>query len=263
MSNTATAMVKQAQAWVGKKESDGSFKTIIDTYNNYTPRARGYKMKYSDEWCACFASACAIASGNSDVVPLEVSCPQLISLAKQKGIWTENDAHVPTAGDLILYDWQDSGSGDNTGSPDHVGIVEKVSGSTITVIEGNKSEAVGRRNIQVNGRYIRGYICPKYKSETTTSGTSSTTTTTSSEASAITVMAKRVINGKYGNNPARKTNIFNAVQAEVNAVLKNKSVDSEITGLAKAVIQGKYGNGSDRKENLYNAVQSKVNELLK
>lgn len=59
-----------------------------------------------------------------------------------------------------------SGIGDNTGVPDHVGIVEKVSGSTITVIEGNKNNAVERRNIQVNGKFIRGYGVPKYDVET-------------------------------------------------------------------------------------------------
>ena len=77
-------------------------------------------------------------------------------------------------GDIIFYDWDDTGSGDNKGNPDHVGIVEKVSGSTITVIEGNKNNAVGRRTIQVNGRYIRGYGVPKYSksSSGSTSGSS-------------------------------------------------------------------------------------------
>ena len=64
-----------------------------------------------------------------------------------------------------MYDWQDSGSGDNTGAPDHVGIVEKVVGSTITIIEGNKGAAVARRTLAVNGRYIRGYCLPNYASK--------------------------------------------------------------------------------------------------
>jgi hypothetical protein len=80
----------------------------------------------------------------------------------------ENDAYVPSPGDIIFYDWQDSGSGDNTGTPDHVGIVEKVSGSTITVIEGNYSETVKRRYLSVNGRYIRGYGIPKYTDKVVT-----------------------------------------------------------------------------------------------
>ncbi len=40
--------------------------------------------------------------------------------------------------------------------------MEKVSGTSITVIEGNYSDSVKRRTISVNGRYIRGYGVPKY-----------------------------------------------------------------------------------------------------
>lgn len=92
------------------------------------------------------------------------------------GIWVENDAYKPSAGDMILYDWQDSGSGDNTGSADHIGIVVSVSGSTIKVIEGNMSNAVGYRNIAVNGKYIRGFVTPKYSSKATAASTSTGST---------------------------------------------------------------------------------------
>jgi LysM repeat protein len=102
------------------------------------------------------------------------------------GIWVENDAYVPKAGDIILYDWDDSGAGDNTGNADHIGIVVSISGSTIKVIEGNTGNAVGYRNITVNGKYIRGFVTPKYstkatgaeeKAEETTLSTSTTTPT--------------------------------------------------------------------------------------
>jgi hypothetical protein len=87
---------------------------------------------------------------------------------KKKGIWEEADDHVPKPGDLIFYDWQDdSGKGDNTGNPDHVGIVEKISGDTIIVIEGNYANSVMRRHIRIGARYIRGYGVPKYTVSTT------------------------------------------------------------------------------------------------
>lgn len=95
-------------------------------------------------------------------------------------IWVESDSLVPKPGDIIMYDWDDKGKGDCTGKADHVGIVEKVSGTKITVIEGNKSNAVARRTLAVNGRYIRGYICPKYedaKTETTVKPTVPSSTT--------------------------------------------------------------------------------------
>ena len=127
-------------------------------------------MKYTDAWCATFVSAMAIKCGLTAILPTECGCEKMIELFKKLGSWQEDDAYVPQPGDVIFYDWDDSGSGDNRGYSDHVGIVERVSGSTITIIEGNMSNAVGRRNLKVNARYIRGYGAPKYKDGGNTSG---------------------------------------------------------------------------------------------
>lgn len=158
----AQDIVKQAQAWVGLKESDNSHKTVLDVYNAHEPLARGYKMKTTDAWCACFVSAVAIKCGATAIIPTEVSCGKQIELFKALGVWIESDSYKPAAGDIIYYDWGDSGKGDNTGYPDHVGIVEKRIGENITVIEGNISNKVGRRVLKVNGKNIRGYASPKY-----------------------------------------------------------------------------------------------------
>ena len=91
-------------------------------------------------------------------------------LAKQKGIWVESDSYTPKQGDLILYDWDDTGSGDASSGADHIGIVVSVSGKSIKVIEGNNGDAVAYRTIQVNGRYIRGFVTPKYASKATSGG---------------------------------------------------------------------------------------------
>lgn len=172
-------VVKIMQDWVGKKESDGSHKVIIDTYNKISPLPVGYKLKYTDAWCAGTVSAAFHKAGYDAIFPSECGCGRMITLAKKMGIWVENDAYKPSPGDCVLYDWQDSGKGDNTGDPDHVGMVEKINGNTITVIEGNYSNAVTRRALLVNGKYIRGFICPKFDAEatkTTTTDKSSTTT---------------------------------------------------------------------------------------
>lgn len=158
-------VVSIAQSYMGCNEADGSHRKIIDLYNSHTPLARGYKVKYTDAWCATFVSAVAIKAGLTDIIPTECGCGPYIELFKKLGSWQENDAYVPKAGDYIFYDWQDSGVGDNVGSPDHVGIVEKVSGKTIYVIEGNYSDSVKRRTIEVNGKYIRGFGVPKYSSK--------------------------------------------------------------------------------------------------
>lgn len=168
MTKLANTIVAQAQAWLGCKESNGSHKKIIDVYNSHKPLARGYAVKYTDAWCATFVSACAIKAGFTDIIPTECGCNQMIELFKKLGAWIEDDAYIPKAGDVIFYDWQDSGTGNNTGSSDHVGIVEKVNGSNITIIEGNKNNAVERRTLAVNGKYIRGYGIPKYEAESQT-----------------------------------------------------------------------------------------------
>ena len=168
--NERQTLVNAAVSYIGCNEADGSHKQIIDLYNSHKPLARGYAVKYTDAWCATFVSAMAIKCGMTDIIPTECGCGKMIDLFKKLGAWQENDAHVPQPGDVIFYDWDDSGSGDNTGGSDHVGIVEKVSGSTLTVIEGNYSNAVKRRPLTVNGKYIRGYGVPKYKDSGSSSG---------------------------------------------------------------------------------------------
>lgn len=170
MSNAET-LLNQARSWLGKKESDGSHKAIIDVYNNHTPLARGYKVKYTDSWCATFVSACAIKVGYTSIIPTECSCNQMIQLFKNMNRWQEDESVTPKPGWIIFYDWQDNGVGDNKGSSDHVGIVEKVADGVITVIEGNKNDAVARREIKVNGKFIRGYGMPSYGTNATGSET--------------------------------------------------------------------------------------------
>lgn len=215
----ASKVVKKAQSWIGRKESDGTHKLIIDIYNSHKPLARGYKVKYTDEWCATFVSAVAIECGFTGIIPTECGCGQMIALFKELGCWIENDAYVPDPGDIIFYDWEDDGKGDNTGWPNHVGIVEKVVDGTITVIEGNYNEKVQRRSIKVNGKYIRGYGAPEYDAE-------AVTVTPSKSVDAV---AKDVIAGKYGNGDARKAKIeaegynYAEVQARVNVILKGQA----------------------------------------
>lgn len=155
------------ESWAGLKESDGSHMKIINIYNSHTPLARGYKVKSTDAWCAVAVSAVAIQAGLTDIIPTECGCGEQIKLFQAMGRWQENDGYVPQTGDVIYYDWDDSGAGDNTGWPDHVGMVVSVSGNNIRVIEGNKSDTVGYRTIQINGKNIRGYGLPDYASKAT------------------------------------------------------------------------------------------------
>ena len=170
---TRTDIVQQICSWEGYSEATDKHRIIIDIYNKYLPTAvktgtLNYKVKYSDEWCATGASAAYIQAGAPELFPIECGCPRNIELAKKMGIWVEADNHIPKPADAVLYDWQDSGSGDNTGTADHIGIVIDVDeqAGTFTVMECNKDEAVGRRVMKINGRYIRGVICPKFADDT-------------------------------------------------------------------------------------------------
>ena len=163
LNRTAEKLVDQARAWLGCKEADLSNKEIIDIYNHHEPVARGCKLGYRDPWCAAFVSACAIKTGMTDIIPTECGCGSMVKLFQKIDSWDESDDRIPNVGDIIFFDWDDSGYGDNKALPGHVGIVEHVSGSTITVIDGNnKDDAVDRRTIKINGRFIRGYGVPKY-----------------------------------------------------------------------------------------------------
>lgn len=158
-------LVNKAKSYIGAVEGGAKHKEILDIYNNHKPLARGYAMKVNDAWCACFASAMAIAAELTDIIPTEVGCGEHIKLFQKIGRWQENDGYTPKPADYIFYDWEDDGKGDNVGGADHVGIVEKVENGTITVIEGNKNNRVERRAIAVNGRFIRGFGIPDYASK--------------------------------------------------------------------------------------------------
>lgn len=100
-------------------------------------------------------------------------------------------------------------------------------------------------------------------------GSTSTETTVSGD---VDDLARRVINGEFGNGDARKAALgkrYAEVQARVNELLGGGSSSSsssvDIDALARAAIRGDYGNGEARKQKLgglYSAVQKRVNEML-
>ena len=87
----------------------------------------------------------------------------MIKLYKAKKEWIEDDDYVPEMGDILFYAWKDNGVGDCELEADHVGIVKEVKNNIIYVIEGNYSKQVKIRQIKVNGKYIRGFATPDYK----------------------------------------------------------------------------------------------------
>ena len=225
MACTANEIVKQAQKWVGFSEGNGKAFGIIDVYNGHRPLAQGYRVKYSDHWCATFVSACAIKVGATDIIPTECSCPRFIELCKKKGIWLEKENRVPKVGDIVLYDWDDSGKGDCKSGASHVGVVEKVEDGEITVIEGNYNCKVARRTLAFNARYLRGFARPKYEAEKAAAKPAAKPIA----KKAVVQVAQEVLDGKWGNGEERVSRLKKAgydpgaVQAKVNELLKGKA----------------------------------------
>ena len=156
-------VVDTAETWVGTKQGDANHKKIIETYNSIKPLPEGTKMLLSWPWCAASVSAWAQMLGLTEYILPECSCNRMIKLYKSKNQWVEDDTYVPDMGDILFYAWKDKGVGDCELEADHVGIVKEVKNNIIYVIEGNYSKQVKIRQIKVNGKYIRGFATPDYK----------------------------------------------------------------------------------------------------
>lgn len=170
--------VNKAVSWLGTKKGSAGHKQIIADYNKGCDAGRTNTI--NDPWCADFVGACAQETGNilkdGIGVPCDCSCGtgghSLLEKAKKAGIWVENDNYIPQKGDVIIYDWKDKGTPpeDITGH-DHTGIITSVGANSFVVTEGNKKVngvwQVGNRTVQFNGRYIRGFITPKFADEVT------------------------------------------------------------------------------------------------
>ena len=162
------SVVNIMRSWLGWSEANGKFRAIIDLYNTQNPLPRGYKLQYDDEWCAATVTAAGIQAGLEDIIFGECSCSRMVALYQKAGSLMEDDAYKPQIGDIVMYRWDDGinyASTDNTSSPNHVGMVAEVNGRVLTIIEGNKGQKVATRSLFVNGRYIRGYCLPDYKSK--------------------------------------------------------------------------------------------------
>lgn len=165
-------LIKTLTGWGRAVRGDAVHKRIVDAYNSFLPHPRGYKLTYTDDYCAAMVSAAAILCGLTDVIPIECSCGEQMRRYQASGQWVEDDAHVPQIGEQVFYHWNDRKDyalTDCTGAPNHTGIVTACDGKTFTVFEGNKGKEhkCAYRILPVNGRYIRGFGVPKYPADKT------------------------------------------------------------------------------------------------
>ena len=128
------------------------------TYMGYTDRV---------EWCACFVSWCANECGyiENGTLPKTGSCSTGVAWFQTHSRWQgrtyineqgETVPYIPDPGDIIYFDWDRSSEGQN-GSPDHVGIVEKVENGYIFTIEGNSGDLVSSNTWAIGYYEVFGY----------------------------------------------------------------------------------------------------------
>ena len=150
-------VIAQAKSWLGITEYENRFVEIVNVYNEI-PGARGPAL-VSYPWCAIFVSAVfwkAIRESRF----AEMACDAMINKFQNLGLYSVSGR--ADVGDVLFYDW------DGNGTSDHVGIITEATANGYTVIEGNKSDAVGYRTISASYPYIKGFgLATRLKGEET------------------------------------------------------------------------------------------------
>ena len=133
---TAEKLLAIARAELGTAESPAG--------SNRTKYGAWYGLD-GQPWCMIFVQWCFAQAGASALLPVKTaSCGALTRAAQKAGQWVTG-GYQP--GDVVIYDFPGGAA------TDHCGIVESVSGGSVTAIEGNTSEA----GSQSNG----GQVCRK------------------------------------------------------------------------------------------------------
>ena len=157
-------ILRAAASLVGVRSGSAAHHQLVKDYNSINPLPVGYAVKNSDDWCDVFVTTVFQREGLSHLIGRECGVERHIQIFKRLGIWNEDGASTPKAGDIITFNW-DQDSQQNNGFADHIGIVERVENGLIHTIEGN-SGVVGtvKRNVyRIGHGNIRGFATPRYK----------------------------------------------------------------------------------------------------
>lgn len=131
---------------------------LVENYNTIEPLPRNYKASIADPWCAIYVSAMWHIAMKG-WFPYECSCTKMVALGQQQSrFFPRDELELAKSGYLIFYDWE------RDGSPDHVGYITEVDlySNRYTVIDGNYTNRVSKRVIDIGARNIYGYISLVY-----------------------------------------------------------------------------------------------------
>lgn len=246
-------------------KGNGNFNKFADYIDKNYPTFYNTKKNGAD-WCDIFVDYLFIKSFGLNSA-LSLTCQPLKScgagcvFSSQYYNSKKRFSKTPQYGSQIFF-------GSSFNDCYHTGIVYAVDKDYVYTVEGNSSDMVSKRKYKINDSSILGYGHPDYDVEPTgTTPKKEETPKTTIKNEAVDILAKQVIQGKWGVGKERADMLYTAIQTRVNEICANPnskpSSNKGVELLAKQVIKGLWSTGLERKERIYKEVQSRVNELMK
>lgn len=160
-------------------------------------------------WCHAFVSWCANqAKISTRIVPKTASTTYGMNWYKSKNRFQEKLRYTPSRNDLIYF---------KSDGASHVGIVEKVEGSTVYTIEGNTSDKVARRSYPLTYHTITGYgQVNKYITNSNTANSSTKKTNNRTGSEEIDYLKKMLAKNEKSEEVEKKTFEIKSISANNN-----------------------------------------------
>lgn len=189
-------MLEYAVSCIGIQENTPKHHALVDAYNSIRPYPRGYKLQYTDSWCAAFITVCADKS-NLKHFPRECGAYEMLNKFNTTEYYPTT---TPAIEDIIWFTYS------------HVGIIYNILPTHYVTIEGNANNQVLVQHHPIGATYIKAFghiaefVIPVPTPE-------------------LDVVARKVIAGRYGNQPERQIRLeaegynYADVQAIVNKML--------------------------------------------
>lgn len=170
---------------------------MVEAYNSVLPKPRGYTLEDKDSWCAAFITVCADKAGLHRF-------PRECGAEEMRKKFCNQEYYLVKHGqpnDIIWFTYS------------HVGVIHHVDGAYYYTIEGNANNQVLAQAHPIGATYIKsiGRIAEQ---------------PSNAIQSDLNIVARKVIAGKYGNQPERQQRLeaegfnYEQVQALVNQMLQ-------------------------------------------
>jgi len=138
-----------------------NFLQTAESMLNKTSTSAG--VTANQAWSAAFISDVAKQAGVSSVIPTTTSCTNMITsgVASGQGKWVAGSTKQPQVGDIAFFR-TNSVNSSNKYQSDYCGVITELNGNKITVIQGNVSGQVKKKQYSVSNNTITGYYRPNW-----------------------------------------------------------------------------------------------------